>query len=289
MVSFYVFRFEFSVKERSAWGYFCVESILENKTWTHYFVWIGEVEIREACKQISANNWYHFTIVINELPHSNIPTINPLIILNKILPANHKTPTISSIPQHLPLPSSTPYILTFLIKNCLFFKLSKGSVDNYIFEIVIYLLIEIDFTPCLLKSEDTSERRKTSSLKEDTLPKNFRSANSENNSCKDTSLISTLISTELNNNETGLTSPKGTHSHTQRIQLRRHFERCRLRILHRECRDVLENLRQQGHGMVASFHCPPHLSTSLTNVTPPRFSLLQKHNKKLFDMCNLGE
>ena len=41
--------------------------------------------------------------------------------------------------------------------------------------------------------------------------------------------------------------------------------------------------------MVAFRHNASYLPNRLTHVTPGLYSLLQKHNKKLFDMCNLGE
>lgn len=51
----------------------------------------------------------------------------------------------------------------------------------------------------------------------------------------------------------------------------------------------MENLCEQGNGLVAFPHHARFLPSALTYVTPDSYSLLQKHNKKLFDMCNLGE
>ena len=51
----------------------------------------------------------------------------------------------------------------------------------------------------------------------------------------------------------------------------------------------MEDLCEQSYGMVAFRNNASYLPNRLTHVTPGLYSLLQKHNKKLFDMCNLGE
>ena len=51
----------------------------------------------------------------------------------------------------------------------------------------------------------------------------------------------------------------------------------------------MENLRKQSHGLVAFSHCSLNLFLRESDVHLIWRSLLQKHNKKLFDMCNLGE
>ena len=50
----------------------------------------------------------------------------------------------------------------------------------------------------------------------------------------------------------------------------------------------MENLRQQGDGMVAIDYCSSSLFMDWSNVVLAYLSLLQKHNKKIFDMCNIG-
>ena len=41
--------------------------------------------------------------------------------------------------------------------------------------------------------------------------------------------------------------------------------------------------------MVARPHHPPQLRDRSSHVRTPSLRLLQKHNKKIFDMCNVGE
>jgi|JI9StandDraft_1071089.scaffolds.fasta_scaffold33450_4 hypothetical protein len=75
----------------------------------------------------------------------------------------------------------------------------------------------------------------------------------------------------------------------KRVQLRCHPQGSRLLILPGQRSPLMAYLRQQGNGLLASSHYPSQLHLHQPNVPSTQFSLLQKHNKKIFDMCNIGE
>ena len=132
-------------------------------------------------------------------------------------------------------------------------------------------------------------RRRTFSSKGDIQLKNSPSANSGRISSPNTSSISIPIYTRHKRKEIGPTLPKGSYILIQVVQLRRRPQGTRIRLPRSQCLNIMENLCQQKHGLVASPHCPPHLHCGSPFVTILLSRLLQKHHKKLFDMCNLGE
>lgn len=150
-------------------------------------------------------------------------------------------------------------------------------------------IIFVEERRCLLKFDDTSAKRKTGSSNEDTLPRRWQPVNCERISCIDTSLTSTPISTKPRKKEIGATWQRGRQFTIKRVQLRRHPQGSRLLILPGQRPALMAYLRQQGNGLLASSHYPSQLHLPCPDVPPTQFSLLQKHNKKIFDMCNIGE
>lgn len=166
-----------------------------------------------------------------------------------------------------------------------FIHYDSCQVDSH-HELMGYSIIIVG---CQHRSGDTSARRKTSSSSAATLLKSSKPALSANASSSNTWSTSIPTSTRRRRNATGPTSPSGMGVTTQRVQLRRGPEESRLCLHDRQRPHHLAHLCQQGHGLVASRYIPPPLHLDQPHVIPFSPSLLQKHNKKLFDMCNLGE
>lgn len=152
--------------------------------------------------------------------------------------------------------------------------------------VIIINKFEIIITPkCQQLSEDIFRRNKTSSTQEDGKDHNFKPAYWGNLSSK--SLLSILIpiSTKLNKKETGLISAKGN-------------------LLFKIFREYNYDVVLKGLGYSALvgnvllswriFVTKGMVWWPLLVAVPATYYyitplLLQKHSKKLFDMCNVGE
>lgn len=157
-----------------------------------------------------------------------------------------------------------------------------GCVEECIF------IIE-NYRRCLRRFVDTFVKKKIGSSSEVTAPKRCRPATSAKISCDATSSTSKLISTKPRKKGIGPTLPSGNCSPTQRIQLRCGPEGFGIRCIGGQRTTFLAHLRQQGDGVLAFADDSDQLLCSVTDVVVVGSRLLQKHNKKLFDMCNLGE
>ena len=164
--------------------------------------------------------------------------------------------------------------------------------EDYSLWYSITLFVEdesIIFRECQLWSGGTSVRKRTSSLSEVTLLRSWKPANSAKHFYINTWSTSTLSSTRLNRSVIGPILPRGIEYAKKRVQLRRSLKGIRLCLLDRKHPHLMENLCQQGNGMVAVDYCSSSLSMDWSDVVLAYLSLLQKHNKKIFDMCNIGE